>query len=96
MADRPARRAHAHQEFGYTTLEGDQRELKAGGDGVVRPQTDEDVRILDTFDLPVVRSTKRSSTKRIARRTRKTTTRASDSAAPATTESGGDTADDKG
>lgn len=39
----------------FSIREGVQRTIKADDQGVVTPRSDEDVRILDTFDLPVAR-----------------------------------------
>lgn len=55
MPDFEPRRAKPGQTFGYTTREGRQRELVADDEGVVHPDTAEDVAALDTFDLPVAR-----------------------------------------
>jgi hypothetical protein len=49
------RRADPGQEFGYTTLEGDQRTLKADSDGIVRPKDQADQDVLDSFALPHAR-----------------------------------------
>lgn len=72
----PARRAKARQAFGYTTAAGDQRELRADAKGIVRPQTEEDQRILDTFELPVAKaaSKKPARSRPAARSSRRSTT----------------------
>lgn len=49
------RRAEPGQVFGYTTRAGEQREIAADEEGVVTPESREDVAILDQFDLPVAR-----------------------------------------
>lgn len=60
----PPRRAKPRQSFGYTTAEGEQRELRANADGLVRPQSAQDVRILDNYGLPEARVTTRRSRSR--------------------------------
>lgn len=55
MSDFEPRRAAPGQSFGYTGPDGEQRELAADKDGVVRPKTAQDVEVLDGFELPVAR-----------------------------------------
>lgn len=48
------RQATPHATFGYTDRGGSQRELVADKDGVVKPQTAQDVEVLMGFGLPAV------------------------------------------
>lgn len=48
------RQATSHATFGYTDSDGAQRELVADKDGVVKPQTAQDVEVLKSFGLEAV------------------------------------------
>lgn len=48
------RQATPHATFGYTDQDGNQREIEADKDGVVRPQTAQDVEVLKGFGLAAV------------------------------------------
>lgn len=65
------RRAEPGQEFEYTDADGSARTLKADADGVVRPKSDGDVAILDSFSLPHAQPTSIAKA-RAARRSTKT------------------------
>lgn len=71
MPEFDPRRAHPRQVFGYTDAEGHQREIRADGNGMVRPQTAQDVAVLDSFDLPHARVTTSTSAKVAAAKTKK-------------------------
>lgn len=49
------RRAAKGQTFGYTDAEGSQREISADAKGLIHPSNIAEVRLLDSFDLPVAR-----------------------------------------
>lgn len=49
------RRAEANQEFTTTKADGTELKVKADGEGVVQPTSAAEVRLLDSFDLPVAR-----------------------------------------
>jgi hypothetical protein len=49
------RRARSGQTFTYTDAEGYQVELRANDEGVVEPRNDQEVAVLDGYELPVAR-----------------------------------------
>ena len=55
------RRAGKGDTFGYTDSEGNQVELKADGNGLVRPRNAQDAAVLDNYELPHARVTTSSS-----------------------------------
>lgn len=51
----PPRRSRPGTRYGWTDAAGRQQELAADDEGVVRPSSAEEVRVLDGYGLPVAR-----------------------------------------